>query len=320
MSIKQSAEELQEAKEQQLFQRADLALSDLTTNGGILLPEQGDRFIRTLIEQPTLLSQARVITMNSPIQKINKIKFGSRILQNASQDPTANDAVNLGRYLKNGSKPTTDQVTLTTKEVIAKVLLSYEVIEDNIERDNFQDTLLTLMAQRVAVDLEELIISGDTNSADPYLALLNGLLVKTTHNIVDGNNESLDPELLSSMVLAMPKQFRSIAGQQYWTSSNAEIVMRNTIASRNTGLGDAYLTGTQPITIQGKRLQGIHMMPIGKAILTDPRNIIVGFQRMVRLESFRDIEARQIKFIMTARLDMALEEELAVVKAINLAN
>lgn len=318
--MKQSVEELQEAKEVQLFQRADLALSDLVTGGGILLPEQSDRFIRTLIEEPTIMQQCRIEKMNSPQKNVDKIKFGSRILQNASQDPTANDAVNLGRYLKNGSKPTTTQVQLSTKEVIAKVLLSYEVIEDNIERENFQDTLLALIAQRAALDLEELILLGDTTSVDPYLALLNGILVKVTHNIVDANGDTLDAEIMSQMVLAMPKAFRRIPNQKFWTSQNAEVVLRNTLASRNTGLGDAYLTGTQPIMIQGKMLTGADMMPIGKALLTNPQNIIVGIQRQLRLESFRDIEARQIKFILTARLDVAIEEELAVVKGINLAN
>lgn len=318
--MKQSVEELQEAKEVQLFQRADLALSDLVTGGGILLPEQSDRFIRTLIEEPTIMQQCRIEKMNSPQKNVDKIKFGSRILQNASQDPTANDAVNLGRYLKNGSKPTTTQVQLSTKEVIAKVLLSYEVIEDNIERENFQDTLLALIAQRAALDLEELILLGDTTSTDPYLALLNGILVKVTHNIVDANGDTLDAEIMSQMVLAMPKAFRRIPNQKFWTSQNAEVVLRNTLASRNTGLGDAYLTGTQPIMIQGKMLTGADMMPIGKALLTNPQNIIVGIQRQLRLESFRDIEARQIKFILTARLDVAIEEELAVVKGINLAN
>ena len=38
------------------------------------------------------------------------------------------------------------------------------------------DTIMTLIAERVAIDLEELAIRGDTTDSDPYLALTDGYL------------------------------------------------------------------------------------------------------------------------------------------------
>ena len=67
---------------QEVIQKADLALSDLET-AGKLNPEQTDRFIRTLIDQPTLLAAVRTVAMGAPQMKINKIGFGTRILHPA---------------------------------------------------------------------------------------------------------------------------------------------------------------------------------------------------------------------------------------------
>ncbi len=67
-----------------LLRKADLAIADLSTNGGVLNPEQGAAFIRVLIKQPTLIRVCRVVEMTAPIRKINKIGFGSRILRAAT--------------------------------------------------------------------------------------------------------------------------------------------------------------------------------------------------------------------------------------------
>ena len=67
-----------------LLRKADLAIADLQSNGGVLNPEQGAAFIRVLIKQPTLIRACRVVEMVSPERKINKIGFGSRILRAAT--------------------------------------------------------------------------------------------------------------------------------------------------------------------------------------------------------------------------------------------
>jgi hypothetical protein len=47
--------------------------------------------------------------------------------------------------------------------------------------------------------------------------------------------------------------------------------------------------------------------------LTDPKNIIVGFWRRVRIETARDIERGLNKIVATLRFDFQYEEESAVV-------
>ena len=77
---------------QNQIQKADLALADLASNGGLLSPEQSDTFIQTLIDSPTLINRARVVTMNAPQKKVNKIGFGSRILRPAVSATALSDS------------------------------------------------------------------------------------------------------------------------------------------------------------------------------------------------------------------------------------
>ena len=70
------------ASNQEIVKKADIALSDLATAGRLSV-DQTDRFIRTLIDQPTLLNSVRTVAMGTPEMKINKIGFGSRILRPA---------------------------------------------------------------------------------------------------------------------------------------------------------------------------------------------------------------------------------------------
>jgi HK97 family phage major capsid protein len=308
----------------ELSRRADLALADLTSNGGILSPEQNNTFIRTLINEPTLLRMIRTVPMATPEQKINKIGFGSRILHPAPQgtSPFAADDGTNDRYLAaaNRSAPTTSQVTMSTKEVMAEVHLPYEVLEDNIEGMSMTDTVLTLIAQRAALDLEELLILGDTGSGDPYLALHNGVLKRITSNVVDAMSGAIGVSVFNNLKKALPTQYRrNIGTMRFMSSMDRESDYRVAVASRGTDLGDSLLTTNNPLPVLGVPLVGAALMPNSNIIFTDPQNILFGIQRNLRIEQDRDIRARTVRIVLTARVAIQIEEELACAKVINLA-
>jgi hypothetical protein len=300
-----------------LIKKADLALSDLSTGGGLLNPEQTDRFIRTLIDTPTILSRARVVTMNAPQRKINKIGFGSRILRVAVSATPLSSA--------DRAKPDLSKVELNTKEVIATVYIPYDVIEDNIEGGNItvpptsgagglHDTIVTLMAERAALDLEELAIMGDSASADPYLALQEGFLKLSTANVVAAGGP-MSKTVLKNAVKAMPdKYLRNRAELTHFVSVDNETEYRDTYANRQTALGDSMLQGTSPIYAYGSQVVGVPLMPTAYDLFTNPMNLIFGFQRRITIEYDKDIEARIFKIVLTARVALAIEEINAVVK------
>jgi len=298
---------------QELIQRADLVLSNLSQNGGILTPEQSDRFIQVLVDEPTILNVARTVTMERPSMELNKIGFGTRIMRAAVENTRLAQADRV--------KPTTSKVTLNTKEIIAEILLPYAVLEDNIEKGNLENTILTLIAKRAATDLEELVILGDTSlsTTDAYLGLVDGVVKRINAHEVDAATTGISANTFNNALKAMPKKYRRNKNLlKFVLPSDAEQDWRNTIAARQTVLGDATLVGNAPSTVHGVGILPAALMPDGTAVLTNPQNIIIGIQRNFRLESFRMIGERQYQIVLTARVDVQIEETDAAVKIVNL--
>jgi HK97 family phage major capsid protein len=308
-----------------LSQKADLALSNLTADGGLLNPEQNSVFIRRLIDSPTLLNRVRSVPMSAPTMKINKIQFGSRILQVAPQgtSPFAADAGTNSRWLAaaNRAKPTTSQISLTTQEIMAEVHLPYELFEDNIEGQSLENTILSMIADRTALDLEELLILGDTalSGSDPYLGLMNGILKLSTSHVVDAAGATVSASIFNNMKKALPTKYRrNLNTMAFFVSMDRESDYRLAVAGRNTGLGDSILTGTQALPVLGVPMVGAALMPNANGTLLNPQNVIFGIQRSIRIEQDRDIRARLVHIVLTMRIAIQIEEEDAVVKLTNL--
>lgn len=308
----------------EIIKKADMALADLSSGGG-LSPEMSDRFIRQLIDQPTLLKRCRTVGMNSPQMQINKIGFGSRILRPAAESTAliAGDRV----------KPTLGKVTLTTKEVMAEVRLPYAVLEDNIERavaatndpsnsgkGGIHQTIVDLIAERAALDLEELAVKGDTSSGDTYLALLDGWLKLTTTNVLNAASAPYSKDVVKAVAKLMPSRFmRNPTKMVHFVSTQNEIEMRDVLASRQTGLGDGHIASTNPVFVYGSQIAGAAMMPAANSLFVDPENLIFGIHRNISIEFDKDIRTREYVIVLTTRVDFKIEEEPAVVKVTSLS-
>ena len=108
----------------EILQKADLALSELTSAGGVLQPAQAARFMRIMIDEAVLMRQSKVVPMRSPNQLIEKIRFESRVLR-PGQEATA-------LSLADRSKPVLGKVSLDAKLYKGEVHLSDEILEDSI--------------------------------------------------------------------------------------------------------------------------------------------------------------------------------------------
>jgi len=301
---------------QELIRKADMALSDLAT-AGKLNPEQTDRFIRTLIDQPTLLASARTVAMGAPQMKINKIGFGSRILRPAVESTALADGDRV--------KPDLGQVVLNTSEIIAEVHIPYDVIEDNIEKGNvnvplqtgaggLHQTIVDLIAERAALDLEELAIQGDTTSGDSYLALSNGYLKLATANVTN-IGAAFDKSAVKSALKTMPTRYlRNRAALQHFVSVDNETEIRDQYGSRQTALGDQQVQGVLPVYIFGSKITPVALMPGAQGLFTDPMNLIFGIQRNIMIEYTKDIRARVFVVVLTCRVAFSIEEVNAIVQ------
>lgn len=307
---------------QALVKKADLALADLSANGGLLLPEQTDSFIQTLMDSPTIINAARVVTMNAPQKKINKIGFGSRILRAGVSGTPMVDG--------DRAKPDLGNIMLNSKEVIAEIHIPYDVFEDNIEGGNInaamgssagglQDTIMQLVGQRVALDLEELALLGDTTSGDSYLALCDGFLKRASTRILNAGGATISKDIFKAAVKTMPdKYLRVRSDNQFFVSVDNETEYRDTIANRVTGLGDSALVSANSLSVFGSSVNAAPLMPNSKGIYTNPKNLVFGIQRKVNIEYDKDIRARKFIVVVTARVDFQIEETDAIVQITNM--
>ena len=298
-----------------IIEKADLAVSNLQASGGYLNTEQSNTFIRMLIDQPSLINEIRTVPMNSPSMEINKIGFTNRILQVA---PTAGTALASSKR----SKPVTDQVTLTSKKVMAEVHIPYDVLEDNIERGRLEDTIMSLITERVSTDLEELIIDGGTDGTDDYLSLVDGVFTLSTSNVLDFSDETDDvsKHIFKAGIVSMPNKYlRKRDAMRFYVSPNMELEYADSLADRATPLGDANIQRNMFNYAYGVPVKPVSLMPDAKYLFTFPKNIIFGVQRDIMIESDRDIRTQVLIVVVTMRIDLAYEEEDAVVTASGLS-
>lgn len=309
--------------------RADLALSDLASNGGLLTPEQNETFIDAVQDVPTLLAAnggVRVIRMSAPSYKANRIGFNSRILRAARQVGSALDAGGNDRYVRaaDRAKPTTTQIQLDTDEVIAEVRIPYEVLEDNIEGEALQTHLIRLIANRAAYDLEELCVAGDTASVDAFLALQDGWLKLLNAHVVNNLSAGISPAMFTTGLLALPQKYhRRLPELKHVVSVANTLRYRQNVAARATGYGDSALTQNIDLWAGGVQIiSAAQLATVGTngniGFTTFLENLLFGIQRNVRIEYERDIRSREFVIVVTARVAVQVEDSDAGVKYTNI--
>lgn len=301
-----------------LLAKADLALSDLTSSGGLLQPAQAAKFMRIMIKASKVLGMSTVVPMRSPVQLIETIRFAGRILK-AGSEATA-------LPVADRSKPNLGKVQLTAQLFKAEVRLDNEVLEDSIERAELRQTIMQLMAEAIARDVEEVVVNGDTASTDTFLAKLDGILKQSTSHVVDEAVTTTNKTQFRDMLKSMPNEFlRDKKSLRFFTSVNSEIQYRDSLSDRIGALSDKYLEEDATPAYSGVPVIDVPLFPetlgVGTNctdhLLTDPKNINVGIWRNIRIETDKLVSEGVLIIVATLRFDVKYAVENAVVKAIN---
>lgn len=303
--------------------KSDLALADLRNDGGELKPEQARKFIQLMIKRSVLMPLITVVPMKANTREINKSRFDGTVLRPA----TSGTALTAAQR----SKPTLGKTELSTQLFKAEINLSDEVLEDNIEGASFRNSIMTMIAEAVSRDMEDIIVNGDTtldptlSSRNLMLSQLDGIRVQAISNVVDFANNPLSRDLLTDMVKTMPTEYlKDKRKMRFLASPDCVTTYRNTLAARETVAGDRYLNEDVPITQSGIPLFEVPVFPEPPAertdvILTNPKNIFLGIQRNIKIETDRDVSAGVDKIIVSLRFDVKYANEDEVVHGINVA-
>jgi hypothetical protein len=292
--------------------------------------EQVKQFIELMSAEQVMLADARRVTSSSAKWQESIVDFASRIARPGTQ----------ATRLADGDRvvPDVGLVEINTELLRGEVPITDEVMEDNVASQGFAASLERLIAGRFGFDIEELLMNGDTNSGDTYLALLNGWLEQATDgksgpgqtaNTFDASSYGQDyQEVFKQMLTRFPKRFlRSINGGKgrYYVPVTLDQKYRDLLATRGTALGDFMLTEAGDLKYQGIKITPVPVMDEGivsgtpdtsEILLTNPSNLYAGFHRAMRFETWRDPREGVTSFVITARVDA----EIAVVNATAHAN
>lgn len=295
-------------KVEQLSERISSAMKAMTKSSfgdSILNPEQAEQFIRTVEIATPVLMESRRLNMNESAERdINRVAFNNRVFHDPSQSESA----------KTEEADTfTNQLSAT--EVMGIIGIEDDALEDNIEQEDFEDTLLDMIGDQAGIDWEELFINGDTTSGDPYLALTDGWAKLAANQVTSSNYDETDPEsALQAAFDAVPYKYTSSrqtnrGDWRFYVDPMLEDNYRDVLRSRGTGLGDEAQTSDNPLTYKGFPVVDIGNMPSGELLFTNPDNLAYGVRRDIRIEEDREPKQRKTDFVVTARVDAHYEDE-----------
>jgi HK97 family phage major capsid protein len=296
-----------------LLRKAEIELADFTV-GGLLQPAQADRFIRLAIKEPVLMKQANVTPMKAFKEERDKIRFANRVLRAGGEATPLPSAM--------WAKPSIGMVMLDAQLFKAEVRMTDEVLEDQIERKAFQETVMTELSRAIGRDMEWVGINGDTTSADPVLAKFDGILKQAATHVVNAASAKLDKTILRDMLRTMPDEFSGDTNLRYFTNRQARIDYRDSLADRATGLGDVMIQTSDRTVYSDIPVDAVPEFPVDvsdntNVILLNPQGIYVGVWRNIRMAVDTDISAGLVIIVVTVRFDVKVAETQAVVKAIN---
>ena len=313
---------------------------DMNTNKALLNEEQFAQFMRAATINQTILNDASFRRMNSTSQVVSSTKIAGRVLQNGykstnvTQDSLTEAVIGFGK------------AELNAKKLKAKTSILDDDKEDNIEKEAFEQTLLTMMGEAVGRDLEALAVFGDTSYtydhddndgtaavAHPLFSVTDGWLKSATTTLKsDLANDSTDDNdgdfdiavtgvtgMFNKMINSMPAAYRQanlMKDLVFYVPYEVQEGYRNYLMDRETGLGDSSLLNADQLQYKGIPVKYAPVLDAtdGRAahgavpsILTVPEFLWYGVYKDLSIEPHRDVANENTEYYYRIRCDATLQ-------------
>ena len=239
--------------------------SDMNSAGALLNPEQFNQFMRAAIINQTILNDASFRKMNAMQQVVSSTKVVGRVLQKgydstgATEDQLTAATIGFGKAELNSTK----------LKALTGILDDDK--EDNIEREAFEQTLLTMMGEAVGVDIEALCVFGDESytsgspaAKDPLFSTFDGWLTQATNTIQSSNKSSSTGDfniatngitsMFDAMINKMPVAYRQanlMKDLVFYVPWEVKDAYHDYLIDRETGLGDSSLLNNTELQYKG---------------------------------------------------------------------
>ena len=316
--------------------------SDMATAKALLNEEQFAQFMHAATINQTILNDASFRRMNSTSQVVSSTKVNGRVLQNGYKTVTTkNDTTN--------DNLTPADIDFGKAELVATKLKALTSIldddkEDNIEREQFEQTLLTMMGEAVGIDLEAVCVFGDTTYtsgspavADPLFSCIDGWLKSATttlksdgakgsgtkdFDLADGITSMFD-EMLYSMPAAY-RQANLMKDLVYYVPFEVQEAYREFLIDRETGLGDSSLLNAEELQYKGIPVKYAPVLDAADgrtvhgnvaSILTVPEFLWYGVYKDISVEPKRIVEEENTEYYYRFRGDATVQFADSVIVA-----
>ena len=312
----------------------EIGTGDLT--GGELPRDLFDEFVERVQKEATLLDLIRTVEMPRKEMAIPKVGVGRQLLseQTEGESPGAFEDAVSGAVELDASRKTVIPYELTQ-----------ESVEDIVGGEEVADIILSHFEQQFAVDVQNLLINGDTDAASAFFSILDGYLEiargadsesdrigspATDDDEVDSMPEldqagaGIDTQLFNDAIQTLEERYRDPTSMVFMMSETQHQEYLNTLEDREDGLGPQILQGDDSVSPFGYDIQPVPDFPDDTILLTDPDNLVYGIHRDVEVDVIdesdevleRDLFAR---YALRARWDAQIEDLQAGVLVENVA-
>ena len=294
-------------------------------SGGKLTPEQANKFIDFIVDESVIFKDIQFRRMKSPEAKLDFLDISRRIIRAAAEGTTPSELATIS----------TSERSLSVKEVILPIEITYSFLEENIERDRVEDHIMKMFAKQFTNDLEDLAVNGDTQAQNTdstqthyynvsagelsFLQILDGwiqlILADDSKHVVDTSGKDWQT-VFKEMLASLPRRYKvSRNALRFYVAPDVEESYRFSLVARQTSLGDQYLTADKTATFMGIPVVPVPAMPDGYALLTMPKNLAFGIMRDITIEKDRDILRRVRQYVITAKVGVQIVTPDAAVLA-----
>jgi hypothetical protein len=274
--------------------------------------------------------------MNSTSQVVSSTKITGRVLQNGyksagvTQDNLTPAHVDFGNA----------ELVATKLKALTSILDDDK--EDNIEREQFEQTLLTMMGQAVGIDLEAVCVFGDTTykssgNPDPLFSCIDGWLTSATTTLKsDGAKGSGTKDfdladgitaMFDKMLYSMPAAYRQanlMKDLVFYVPYEVQEAYREFLIDRETGLGDSSLLNAEELKYKGipvkyapvlDAVDGRTVHGNVASILTVPEFLWYGVYKDISVEPKRIVEEENTEYYYRFRGDATVQFADSVIVA-----
>lgn len=236
---------------------------------------QVTEFYELAKNEPTLVRDLTPQYMTAPTEPVASLEFTGRITRSA-EEATAFTSSERGRMTASGKD-------LVAKKIRCEVEITDEFRKDNIMGMSVDNYLRGKMAAQFALDWQDLLVLGDTESSDALLSRFDGI-IKQIEDVGTGvfdlssADMSVTDDLLWYLWTKLANKYRrDKKSLRIYANDNMISAYKQWFGKRETSAGDnVVINGEEMTRFNGVRFYDVCSMPDGYLLLTSYKNIRPG--------------------------------------------